>query len=92
MIFDEYSARLRALHQVDPAAPDALMEEHLETKHVVDAAIEEVDRLSKLIEHEVPIAQHLHTLADVAKDAGVRVSIELHRLPTADHHEIRRSG
>jgi hypothetical protein len=81
VIFDAYSARLRALHQVDPAAEDELLLDHFERKTIVDGAIEEVDRLSALLEREVPIRSRLQSLADVAKDAGVRVSIELRRLP-----------
>lgn len=80
MIFDEYTTRLRALHQVDPTAPDPLMVAHLETKAIVDAAIADVDRLSALIDREVPIRRHLQSIADVA--GGVRVSIELHRRPS----------
>lgn len=82
MIFDEYTARLRALQFNKPEDPraDELLK-HDESRRQADRSIAEVDRLSKLIDREVPIAKHLHALAGVAKDAGVRVSIELYRRP-----------
>lgn len=82
MIFDDYTARLRALQfraTDDPQADAQLV--HDDARAAADRAIAEVDRLSTLIDREVPIARHLHSLADVAKAAGVRVSIEFHRLP-----------
>lgn len=88
MIFDEYTTRLRALlfgRPEDPQA-DALLTDD-DARRSADRAIAEVDRLSTLIDREVPIRRHLHSLADVAKDAGVRVSIELYRTapPPSEH-------
>lgn len=91
MIFDEYTARMRALpieQQPDPAAADVLRATQLETARVVDRAIADVDRLSQVLEKDPRglerevVRTRLHQLADVAQAAGVRVSIEHHPLPT----------
>jgi multidrug efflux pump subunit AcrA (membrane-fusion protein) len=71
VIFDAYSARLRG-HQADkpedPHADEILV--HDVDRVRADQAIADVDRRETLI-----------ALGRVAQDAGVRVSIELHRLP-----------
>jgi hypothetical protein len=82
VIFDEYTTRLRALQfgrPEDPRADELLT--HDDSRRRADQAIAEVDRLSTLIDREVPITRDLLSLADVARDAGVRVSIELYRRP-----------
>lgn len=82
MILDRYTARLRSM----PMPPDSGADQQLqnsETAAVVDRAIADVDRLTRVIERQVPLSGRLRELADVAQRAGVRVSIELHRLPSA---------
>lgn len=76
MIFDAYTARLRAL----PVPPDAGADAILIQDHApIEAAIADVERMARVLEREVPLRTRLQSLADAARAAGVRVSIELHR-------------
>lgn len=97
MIFDAYTARMRAqLPPADPAAADEVLLDHLERTSIIDRAIADVDARMRLIEDSPgglirersprtspPLRTRLQELADVAQDAGVRVSIEHHPRPGA---------
>jgi hypothetical protein len=88
VIFDSYTVQLRRLMKDQADAPDELLLEHLERKTIVDGALDEMAALSahlptdaRGLARRAGKTEALRQFPDVAKAAGVRVSIELHALP-----------